>query len=173
LGRSPKPPADKAIARPDAPTLDSEVTKTVLDRIDDLVPEENRARVAVIIEETISEISHHSGPLPRPADLAGYEAIQKGFAERIMQMAEKEQDGRLSSFKNVIEKDYNLKSRGQHYALLIAVVLVAFAGLLAHLGDTESAAWVAGGGIAGVVGIFVTGRFISARESKNKMEDEV
>lgn len=158
---------------PDSPSSDSDVAKAVITRLDDLVPEENRAKVAVIIEETISEISHHSGPLPRPADLADYEAIQKGFAERIMQMAEKEQNGRLSSFNDLVGKDYNLKSRGQNYGLISVLVLVAFAGFLAYLGAMESAAWVAGGGIAGIVGIFVTGRFVSARESKDKMEDDI
>lgn len=172
MARSPKPPSDKIIALPDSPSSDSDVAKAVINRLDDLVPEENRAKVAVIIEETISEISHH-GPLPLPADLADYEAIQKGFAERIMQMAEKEQNGRLSSFNDLAGKEYNLKSRGQNYGLISVLVLVAFASFLAYLGATESAAWVAGGGIAGIVGIFVTGRFVSARESKNKMEDDI
>ena len=38
----------------------------------------------------ISEQHHYSGPLPRPDDLAKYDQIVPGAAERIIKMAEAE-----------------------------------------------------------------------------------
>ena len=118
----------------------------------------------MIIEETFSKISHHSGPLPAPTDLAAYEAIQSGFAERIMQMAEKEQSNRISTLSQVVDRDYRERGRGQHYALASVVVLAGLAAFVAYLGNTNAAAWVATAAIVGIVGIFVTGRLAPVRD---------
>lgn len=54
------------------------------------------------------EISRfHSGPLPPPETLAGYEKIKKGYSERVIKMAEKEQ-GFRHSFSEKIRGDEKL-----------------------------------------------------------------
>ena len=135
----------------------TEVTQIALERLKPHVAEADRARVAVIIEETISEISHHSGPLPRPSDMAQYEAIKSGFAERIMRLAEKEQDHRHAVTDGLVKRDYSLKTVGQYFAMASVLVFLGFAGYLGYLGDTRSAAFVASVAV-GVVGIFITRR---------------
>ena len=135
----------------------TEVTQTALERLKPHVAEADRARVAVIIEETISEISHHSGPLPRPSDMTQYEAIKPGFAERIMRLAEKEQDHRHAFTDGLVKRDYSLKTVGQYFAMASVLVFLGFAAYLGFLGDTRSAAFVATVAV-GVVGIFITRR---------------
>ena len=49
-------------------------------------------------------VSTHSGPLPPPESMRGYEEVVKGSAERILVMAEKEQENRFAS----ISKDKEL-----------------------------------------------------------------
>jgi uncharacterized membrane protein len=150
-------------------------TNEALTKLDDLIPPEKRAKAAVIIREVISEVSQHSGPLPQHTDMAAYEAICPGFAERIMRMAEKEQDDRHHSMKDWVGKEYALKSRGQNYALICVPMFLAFAGYLAYLGDTKASAWVIGAGLVSIVGIYVTGRLKPNREEtrdSNGVTDE-
>ena len=61
-----------------------------------------------------------SGPLPAPELLAGYDQVQAGFAERIVAMAEREQDSRLALSKEGQTAFIATIRRGQNYALLIA-----------------------------------------------------
>jgi uncharacterized membrane protein len=162
----PKSPSKQKREVAKAPALpDEETAESVLERLGDLIPAENRQRAAVIIEETISSVSHHSGPLPPPSDLAAYETIQPGFAERIMQMAEKEQTKRHVSLDAYMEKEFSLKSRAQHYSMVAIVLLPVFAAFLAHLGDTKAAAAVICVGLLGIVGAFVTGKMASIRSA--------
>lgn len=78
---------------------------------------------------SISQQQLYSGPVPDPESLAKYEQIFPGFADRLITMAEKEQDSRISSQKSRIETDKKvveteLKNfkRGQVFAL-IAVLM--------------------------------------------------
>ncbi|MDB5696330.1 MAG: hypothetical protein JWN21_1873 [Sphingomonas bacterium] len=72
-----------------------------------------------------------------------------------------------------MERDYSLKSRGQHYALLATAIVLLFAGYLAYSGDTRMAGFVAMGTLASIVGIFISGRAIDARaEKRDQDEDE-
>lgn len=145
---------------------DENVTRAVLTKIEELVPLENREKLAVIVEETISSISHHSGPLPRPSDLAAYETIRPGFAERIMRMAEGEQTHRHENMNDMVKKGYRLKSRGQIFAIGSVVILTAFASYVAYLGDAIAAVAVVTVGIVSVVSAFVARRLAPIDEDE-------
>ncbi len=144
----------------------AESATEALQRLEPYVAPENRARVEMIVEETIGEVVHHSGPLPRAADLASYNDIDPTFAERIVQMAEREQRHRHSLPTEIMSRDYAVKSRGQHYALVLASIIILFAGYLAWLGDTDMAGKVVICTLAGIVGIFVGGRLSEAIERR-------
>lgn len=51
------------------------------------------------------QAQHHSGPLPAPQTLAGYESVLPGSAERILVMAEKNQDARIKLDMAQLEAD--------------------------------------------------------------------
>ena len=161
-----------AVIDPSSDDALTDVTHATLERLKPYVDEAERQQVEVIIRETISEVSHHSGPLPRPSDMVRYERIKKGFAERIMRMAEKEQGKRHDITGNVVARDYRLKSVGQACAMASVIFLTCLSAYIASLGDTRSAAWVACVAIVGVVGVFVTGRLADSRESRSKNEDD-
>lgn len=49
---------------------------------------------------------HHSGPLPAPEDLARYEQLLPGAAERIIAMAELEQKHRVTMERDAMDSDH-------------------------------------------------------------------
>lgn len=135
------------------------------------VPEEQRELVITQLEMMES----HSGWLPSPKVLHQYEEILPGLAERIVALPEREQAHRHKVVEAAFDKDSSLKARGQAFALVSLVLLVSLAFYLAWLGDIAWAARVAIFGIAGVVGIFVTGKVVDlklAREPKGEDADD-
>lgn len=147
-----------------------DVASQTVERLEPYVLPEHRPKVEMIVEEGVEAVvHHHSGPLPRAADLADYNQIDPSFAERIVRMAEREQQHRHAFPAEVLSKDYAIKSRGQNYALILAFGIILFAAYLAWLGDTAMAGKVAIGTLVGIVAIFVSGRLIdrAAREDRN------
>ena len=130
-------------------------TSEFLEQLAPLIPAENLPKAETIIAELTMR---HSGPLPPARELANYKAVDESFAERIMRMAEREQAARHAMPGEFLKREYALKSRGQHYALALAICILVFAGYLAYLGDSETAGKVAIGTLVGIVGIFVVGK---------------
>lgn len=91
------------------------------------------------------QAKHHSGPLPAPETLAGYEHILPGAAERILQMAEREQNARITLDQTQLEADIEHRTQmaaiqrrvhtgsfvsdylGQFFGLVIALCCIAAA----------------------------------------------
>lgn len=98
----------------------------------------------------------HSGPLPHPATLLGYEQIQDGLADRIVTMAERAQAARIEADLAPI--------RAEAWALKVATVAVSFfpwlgigiAALLVTTGNPAAA------GIAAALGMGAAGPQIIA-----------
>ncbi|MEA3053998.1 MAG: hypothetical protein QOG72_2901 [Sphingomonadales bacterium] len=170
------PDKDEAEESAPAPESDSALNKSLakvdpedeakLEQIAELLPPEKRGELLAVIEKTVS----HSGWLPTPDDLAAYETILPGLAERIVAMPEREQKHRHEVIENALDRDYQLKHRGQTLAITSMVLLLAFSGCLAALGEIAWAARVAIFTIVAVVGIFVTGKVVDARTSKDTDE---
>ena len=77
------------------------------------------------IEQTVAALIYktfHSGPLPAPATLKEYNEILPNAAERIFQMAEKEQNHQHSLGIKLVESEIKKVSKGQDYAIIIALV---------------------------------------------------
>lgn len=55
------------------------------------------------------EISRYSGPLPKPEDLAKYEQVLSGSADRIIRMAERQAEHRQKLEKVVVESNVTLQ----------------------------------------------------------------
>lgn len=99
------------------------------------------------------------GPLPPPDILIQYNNIQPGFAERIVAMAEKEQAHRHSLEGTVVSSSFKEAQRGQQYGLLIGVVAIIAGAVTAIAGAPVPGAIIGGGGVIGLVSVFVLGRF--------------
>lgn len=92
---------------------------------------EEQSQVAKITARVVHQVSMHSGPLPDPRTLAEYEQVQPGFAERIVSMAEKQQEHRLILEERVIS--------GNVRAQLLGVILGFLLGLSGIVGGTDIA----------------------------------
>ena len=113
--------------------------------------------------------NHHilmrSGPLPDPSELAEYEKIKTGFAERILIMAEKQSSHRqeleqtkLAAEVKQFERRDDEAKRGQLFALIIVLATIG-GGIYTALRGAQIFGSIIGGlGIASIIYIFVNGR---------------
>lgn len=173
--RVPSTGADRSATPPTGvePAL-RDTADRIVDELTPVIAPELLPQVDLIVHETVERIAtHRSGPLPDARELDAYRQVDASFAERIVRMAEKEQDHRHQLPNRVLEREYRLKSRGQHYALIAVAVVLLFAAYLAYQGDSKMAGYVAIGTLASIVGIFVSGRAIDARaEQRAQPQDD-
>ena len=75
-------------------------------------------------EEQI-RLGQWSGPLPPPAALEQFERSSPGAANRILKMAEKEEEHRHEQERGMLKSDTSARSRGQIMAFLLAVLVIS------------------------------------------------
>ena len=124
---------------------------------------------SLIVAET------HNGPLPPARTLAGYEKVLPGAAERVMQMAEREQAHRhqMQVTQQKFEADLQTKAiteqleinkTGQRYGFIISLVVLALAGVMAFTGHEVLALTLAGIDLVGLAAVFVVGRLAPGKQ---------
>ncbi len=107
----------------------------------------------------------HSGPLPAPRQMREYEGIVPGGAERIFQMAEREQShrhlqqqtaiGMQSKFFGHIEAR---EKRGQVIGAIMGASVLGIGIYLINLGHPGLATTLIMATLVGIAGVFVVGR---------------
>ena len=107
----------------------------------------------------------HIGPLPPPESLRAYESLLKGLAERIVVMAEAEQNARFRAEDHRHEEAMQTtqaaaasERRGQFCAILSVAVLTGGAVACAVMGAPSIGVTLAGVTLAGVVASFLRPR---------------
>ncbi len=128
--------------------------------------EGNESKVR-IVEQAISQ--RYSGPLPPPKMLHAYETITEGFAERILSMAEKEQDHRHTIENTAVNGAINKDKRSQSYALLCIIFLSVLCGGLIYLGHDVAGTVLGGATLVSLAALFITGK----RDNKSTAENEI
>ncbi|WP_084391159.1 DUF2335 domain-containing protein [Novosphingobium capsulatum] len=94
----------------------------------------------------------HQGPLPAPDDMAHYEQILPGCAERILQMTEREQEHRHRQERRGVGGEYGTRFAGQAATLLIALAMVFVVGFTAYVGLPVAASVITAiGGVCAIV----------------------
>lgn len=100
------------------------------------------------------------GPVPDPETLLKYESIKPGFSDRLMVMAEKEQNARIAQNERLIDlefKEANTRRWGLFFGLLSVVFVIALSFYSFWLGyPTQGASIVVGGVLANLAAVFVT-----------------
>lgn len=116
---------------------------------------------------------YHSGPIPSPEDMRGYNGIIPNAAERILAMAEKEQNFRIELNQKKLNANIKLTQRslclkflGQCFAFLTILLFFGLAAYLAYKEQYGLAVFAVGGIMASIVGIFVTGKKIDSKNSE-------
>lgn len=120
---------------------------------------------------TVSQQKLYQGPIPEPEELQKYEDIQPGFAERLLQMAEKEQQHRHQKENNLIVKgdiqhkrDNDTFRFGQVCALIAVSLVVGLCVYSFYLGNPDQGKTIAVSVIIGLAGVFALRKLV--RESK-------
>lgn len=95
---------------------------------------------SVIVSAMVEMRQTFSGPLPRPADFIAYKEVLSNAPERILLMAEKQQQHRIDSEERIIKADIRESIFGQVFAVLLVVLFLAAAVYLGINGHD----WLAG-----------------------------
>lgn len=90
------------------------------------------------IQEIQVEGRFYTGPIPEPAALAEYERINPGLADRLVTMAEKEQDFRHLTLRRRNLAQIWITASGQIFGFLVAVMTIGIGGFLLYH-DKETA----------------------------------
>ena len=138
----------------------SETTEAPTGEILQIDPASIRQIALSVVQE-----SSHSGPLPSAEQYRQYEEILPGAAERILAMAEKEQEGRLEWQRKALDASIHFRHRGQTFAGILAGLFVLVAVLLVALQQYIPAVTVLGM-IAALAGVFISGRYGKAAKDE-------
>lgn len=123
-----------------------QIPKEVLDHL----PEEVRLSVL--------QAAAFSGPLPPPSMYEQYEVVLEGSADRILSMAEKEQQHRIDWEGKALESASGETKRGQWLGFLVVIICLGSTVYLSAHGHEWVAAVIAGSCAVGLVGRFLQGR---------------
>lgn len=107
------------------------------------------------VRVSVLEAASFSGPLPPPTMYREYENVLAGSAERILAMAEKEQDHRTTWETTALSASRQETKRGQWFGFAIAVACIGAAMVLAAGGHEVVAGIALGASAVGLVGRFL------------------
>jgi uncharacterized membrane protein len=108
-----------------------------------------------INEVQIRRTETHIGPIPPPDALAHYDTIIPGAAERILQMAEKEQLHRFDCERKAERSAIRVTFIGVIFAFLSVLIISSLVFFSLHKGFDNTARWIAVGAIATVASVFI------------------
>lgn len=113
-----------------------------------------------IIATTVSVIAtkQHSGPLPSPETFQGYENVLPGAAERIITMAEKQQDHRMGLESKHLNEQLFQSKLGQIFGLVISIVAIGAGTHLTMNGHDTVGGILLGTTLISLVTVFVLGK---------------
>ncbi|MGL4672176.1 MAG: DUF2335 domain-containing protein [Cetobacterium sp.] len=106
----------------------------------------------------------YQGPLPHPDLLVKYEEIIPGSAERILSMAEKEQQHRHQLENEVIKKEIAQKGRGLNFGFTLALLIIVVGAYLLIIDKSLQGFSLILGSIAMIIAPF----FFNKNNNQNK-----
>ncbi|PWV53409.1 DUF2335 domain-containing protein [Chitinophaga sp. S165] len=98
------------------------------------------------------------GPLPPPEQLAKYNEIIPNGAERIMRIAENEQQHSNTTEAKMLNATIWTTRLGQIFGLVIGLTVITLGSICIMIGHDLSGTAMSGLGVTGLVSIFVIGR---------------
>lgn len=127
--------------------------------LQDLPDPQKRAVEAILFGLGIS-IKRESfrSPLPPPSHLKGYNDVIPNGAERILTMAEKQSEHRISMETTVIGKEQNQSGRGQNYGFIIALAFLIASFILIYTDHDVAGTIIGSIDLVALVTVFVLGK---------------
>lgn len=137
-------------------------TQEIVTKLTPLLRPEKRKEA----ERVIGMVLHksHKGSLPAPEDLAHYDEVCPGAADRIITMAESNMAHRQAMESNMLRSEYGLRTRGQYLAIAALVAMLAVITFTFWIGQP-----IAGSVLGSATLIAVTGMFLG--RDKEPAED--
>ena len=135
------------------------------------VPESKKEEVKEALMVMRSEM--YSGPIPPPEALARYEEIQSGAADRILKMAEKQQEHRMALETKAIGGQVDQSKRGQIFgfiAIFLCIGAAVFFAVVCNM--TKVAATFLTVTMVTLVGLFLSGKNVMKKDLKEKSKDQ-
>lgn len=112
-----------------------------------------------------------SGPLPPSTEFASYDRTLPGAANRIMSMAEKEQDARLFENRWLLGIKTIFSFSGQTIAAYLVYTVLKYAYDLALKGHTEAAIALGTTTIGAILATFLVPKLLNSNSRDTKQED--
>ena len=120
---------------------------------------------------TATRTEIHSGLLPHPEILSKYNEIIPNGANRIMEMAEKQQEHRIELEKMAIRLQLRQSARGQIYGFIISLFGLMISLVCILLGHELAGSILGGTGLLGLVSVFVLGKAKQRKSIEEKKSD--
>lgn len=133
------------------------------------LPVEKRHRVFCAMMQHTS----HSGPLPHPEILKGYENILPGAAERVFAMAESQQKHRMAMEETIVKNQIKQSRNGQIWGGLLAVLFGIISFVFAFLGYPTLAGITLTTTIIGLATIFVLNKIPLSKKKEDSGEESL
>ena len=138
---------------------DCEKLSDNIEEFDDLlehigVPDETRPKVEAMIKAYT-----YRGPLPHPKILHGYEEVLPGSADRIIKMAENQQNHRIKSTEKLIKAETEQSKIGLVFAFTLSMVMLLGGIILIGIGNDLSGYILIIPTIAGLIALFIKENF--------------
>ena len=105
-----------------------------------------------------SKSSLFSGPLPDPESLIRYNEAVPNAAERIIKMAENQQEHRFKLEHRAVSWELFQSQLGQIFAFIIAITGIVGGCYIAYNGHDWAGASIVGGSLASIVYSFLSGK---------------
>ncbi len=120
------------------------------------------------VETTVAMSRSFSGPLPPPETLAQYNLTLPGAAERILAMAEKQQEHRQDLEKTTVYSNAGAQKQGLYLGFVIALVTIGGGIWLISTGKEATGLAAVITPLCGLVGTFIYGKYIQKKELSDK-----
>lgn len=147
---------------------EAEFVGNELDRLIALVPKDKKKQANAIVSVVKESMVAFSGPIPPPDQFEQYERVLPGSADRILQMAEKQQEHRMAIEKEAISKSLNHNKRGQTFGFIAMLLMLALSVFFVFFGMKVWAGIIGSITIVTLVTLFITGNVKTSQDLKSK-----
>lgn len=142
----------------------SDKSQGELEELIALVPKDKKKKAENLVAVVQSRITSFSGPLPPPECFEQYEQVLPGSAERILAMAEKQQNHRIEQEKFVLSKKIKISGRGQIFGFIALILLIGVSVLFMCNDMKEWAGVLSTVTLATIVGLFINGKINNQKQ---------
>lgn len=122
----------------------------------------------LLIEHYEASSQIYEGPLPQASELIKYNEAHPDAANRIIAMAEKQQDARLADTAFMLRENAKAKKRGQYMGFVIALIVLVGGMFLLLQGRALEGFTTLVGAVATLVVIFISGKYQGSDKNERK-----